>query len=1004
MISSRVRIILCAISLLFLSIPAREASPLTARLQRTATPLHYRIDLKPDLKALRSEGSEIIDLKVTTPTSKLTLNALKIAIRSAELDEGAAGEPVISMDETAQTATLSFRNSISPGMHRLRIAFSSEINPFGRGMYFVDYPAGGGRKRMIATQLEPTDARRIFPCWDEPAFKVSFELSVTVPQEFMAVSNTTIARKEPGGPDLKRVSFRATPPMSSYLFVLVAGEMERVTRNSEGTEIGVVAPAGRRRECGYALEVAATVLPYYNEYFGVKYPLPKLDLIAVPGGFGGAMENWGAITFYEGALLYDPLSSPASLKRRIFAIVAHEMAHQWFGDLVTMAWWSDLWLNEGFADWMQMKAEERFHPDWQVFLNEDHREAAMYADARVMSHPIEHQVANESEAAIAFDEITYAKGAAIVRLVENYVGADDFRAGIRGYIKEHSYANATTDDLWIALERASAKRVSAIASAYTGQAGMPLITVDERCDRDERVVALRQERFTIHYPDAPEARWQVPIDWAAPEAATPAGTYLLERQSAEVRAGACANPLKLNVSGVGYYRIKYDRATLAYLSNSIERMPPADRVLLLDNQWALLQAGRSEPADYFELVRNLKNDGQRAVWQGIIRVLERIDRLERGLEGRDAFRAYARAILMRPFGRLGWEARPGESEDDRIMRSSLITALGNLGDAEVAAEARRRFEGFLAHPSTLDPNLREAVVHVVGRTADRRIWNALHSLAHAAASARDRTLYYMGMARASDPQLIEQTLQLTLGNELSPERASEMILIVAAGEHPELALSFVRTNFAALAARRSPEFRHFFMSNLMANFAEASYARELAQFGPPHETSGGRIEALRAEAAIMEAADFRARLLPLIDSWVRSQSPRVASLQALDELASSITLYPTARSAGPMNTPSKPNAAAPPKMPMKTSSRGTSPLSAIRIGRSTPSIRKLKINSQTVRKTAHPRWSCHASQIAAGTQITACPPGNADRRKVTKLRKRAPGTPAIMSPSPIIIA
>src|SRR5581483_3919881 len=261
---------------------------------------------------------------------------------------------------------------------------------------------------------------------------------------------------------------------------------------------------------------------------------------------------------------------------------------------------------------------------------------------------------------------------------------------------------------------------------------------------------------------------------------------------------------------------------------------------------------------------------QRAVWQRIIRVLERIDRLERGLEGRDAFRAYARAILRRPFGRLGWEARPSESDDDRIMRSSLITALGNLGDAEVAAEARSRFEAFLSRPSSLDPNLRDAVVHVVGRTADRRIWDALHSLARAAASARDQMLYYMAMARASNPQLIEQTLQLTLGNELSPERASEMILIVAAGEHPELALSFVRANFAAFAARRSPEFRHFFMSNLMANFAEPSYARELAQFRPVHETSGGRIEALRAEAAIMEAADFRAKLLPLIDSWVRS--------------------------------------------------------------------------------------------------------------------------------------
>ena len=867
-----------AVLLTFSSARADQAFSLATtpgRLPKTVLPVHYALDLKPDLNALSISGSEYVDIKVVTTTDRLVLNSLNIAIASASIDGKPGEDATVSLDAKAQTATLTFPRPIEVGAHRLRVAFTSRINQFSQGLFFVDYPAGSGRKRMLATQLEPTDARRIFPCWDEPAFKAAFEPTLTVPANFLAVSNMPIAHEEVVAGGLKRVSFRATPPMSSYLFVLVVGELSRITDHADGVEVGIVVQKGREPQARYALATAMELLHYYDGYFGVKYPLPKLDLIAVPGGFGGAMENWGGITFYDGFLLYDPASSPRVLRRRIYGIIAHEMAHQWFGDLVTTAWWSDLWLNEGFADWMQAKVENQFHPDWEVFLNESRKQDAMYADARTLSHPIKQRVADESEAAIAFDEITYEKGAAIVRVIENYLGEAAFRAGIRRYVNAHAYSNATTDDLWMALEKASNEQVAPIARSYTEQAGVPLIVADEGCTDGRRALNLKQERFTIHYPDAPPALWQVPINWGLAGENKPSATLLLRDKSVKMSAGQCGAPLKLNVDDVGYYRVQYDETTLKALTQTIEKMQPEDRVNLLADNWALLEAGRLIPADYFRLVAAGSRDRNRAVWREVISAFAQVDRLELGRAGRVGFRAYARSVLRPAFDRVGWDAAANEPEDVTILRSALISALGELNDPQIAAESRRRFAVFLENPASLDVNLRDALVGVVGRNADQRIYDELGKLARTAGNGREQMRYYSAMARASDPKLIEQTLQLTLTDELAPERASELILIVAMGEHPELALRFATANFNTLATKHGPEFRYFFMSRLMSNFAEPSYAKQLANFAPAQETSGGRIEALRAEARIMESASFLEHQLPEIDRWIETQEPHL---------------------------------------------------------------------------------------------------------------------------------
>jgi aminopeptidase N len=844
-----------------------DATP--GKLPKTVVPTHYAIELKPDLDTLVISGSEVVDIAVAKPTDVITLNSVNASVEAAVIDDDAGAAGTIAFDAPAQTLTLTFPRMIAVGPHRLRIGFTAHINKFGRGLYVVDYPTDAGRKRMISTQLEPADARRIFPCWDEPVFKASFALTVTVPQDFLAVSNMPIAREDPSGDGLKRVAFESTPKMSSYLFVLTAGELERSAGDADGVSVGVVTTRGKGAQGRYALDSAIGLLKYYNDYFGVKYPLPKLDLIAVPGGFGGAMENWGGITFFESRLLFDPKSTPPAARRGIFIVLAHEMAHQWFGDLVTMAWWDNLWLNEGFASWMQAKAADRFNPDWEVWLNSsDAKQSAMSADAKRTTHPIQQPVTDESEAMAVFDGITYIKGQAFIRMLENYLGEETFRAGIRRYMQAHAFSNATTDDLWQALEAASGQPVAAIAAAFTEQAGVPLIVADVTCDDGQRYIALRQERFTIHDPNAAPERWKVPFAYGPLRAAAPAARALLDGAS-RIDAGPCGDPLKLNLGDLGYYRVQYDAATQAELAKSVRQMSPADRVNFLADTWASVEAGRLAPGSYFELVDAIDVADNRAVWEDIIRVFARLDRLERDQPGRAGFQAYARAKLHPVFDQLTWARVGNEPAERQTLRTRLIRALGDLGDEPILTEAKRRFDAFVRNPSSLRIGLRDPVVHLAGRMADRVTYDALHELARQTTNASERVRYYSALAGARDPALAEETLALALTDEVPTNLVGTLIFGVAsAGEHPDLAWAFVRGNFAALATRQGPFFRDGFAANLMTNFSDRARAGELASFAPAQETIGGRMISARAQETILTDADFISQILPGVDDWV----------------------------------------------------------------------------------------------------------------------------------------
>jgi len=875
---------LAACIALVLSASAGSAEPLysfdttPSKLPKSVLPRHYALALAPDLQALTTLGQETVDIEVREPVARIVLNVVDIAIDEAGIDDNAQ-RAEISFDSRAETATLTFANAILPGAHRLHLGFTSKINAFGRGLFYVDYPTKAGVKRMISTQLEPADARRIFPCWDEPAHKASFALTVTVPKDYLAVSNMPIAREEPLAQDTKRVSFAPTPKMSSYLFVLSAGELERITADADGVTVGVVTTRGKAEKGRFALESAVRLLAYYNDYFGEKYPLPKLDLIAVPGGFGGAMENWGGITFFESRLLFDPATNADTARRFIFSVLAHEMAHQWFGDLVTMGWWDNLWLNEGFASWMQEKAAEHFYPQWKTWLNGyGQKQFAMALDARRTSHPIQQTVPDASVAMTAFDAITYNKGQALIRMLETYLGADPFRDGIRRHMAAHKFDNATTADLWRALEAATGKKVASIAASFTEQEGVPLVIAETVCDGSTQTLSLRQGRFAVVPASAnvtlPPRHWLVPVAIGTPGAAWPSNIMLLDG-SAEMPAGACGDAVKVNFGDIGYERVEYGPHARAALVESLARLAPEDRLNLLSDSWTLMLARTTEPSTYFSLVEALDPKDHRAVWDQVISAFVQLDRLSRDSAGRPALEAYMRARLRPVFDRLGWDGSGSGDDDDTLLRASLIRALGEFGDQDVLAEAKRRFAAFLKDPKSLSPALLGSVSHIVGVFADREEHDALIALARKSTVTSERVRYYDAAASSRDDALARQTLALTLTREVPGTIVGGLINEVAvSGWQPQLAWDFIRQNLDALTALRGPDFRDQFIPNFMTNFHDEAHAAELAQFAPAQATTGGRVMTARALEGIAISTDVERHTLPLVDRWIAEHPAR----------------------------------------------------------------------------------------------------------------------------------
>jgi aminopeptidase N len=841
------------------------------KLPKTVVPSAYRIAIDPDLDKLTFGGKEEVDIDVTQPTADVVLNVNGLKFTDVGIKGEDGARATVTQDEKEQVATLHFLHPLAMGKHTLEMQYQGPITAQPAGIYYNDYEVAGAKKRMLVTQFESSDARRMFPSWDEPVFKATFTLTVTVPTSYRAISNMPVAREMPASADEKTVTFATTPRMSTYLVVLAAGELDRISQSVADTDIGVDAVEGKGELGQYGLSVASQILPYYNEYFGVKYPLPKLDLIAVPGNFAaGAMENWGGITFIDSGLLFHPKTSSEGTKQGIYAVIAHEMAHQWSGDLVTMAWWDNIWLNEGFASWMETKASDHFNPQWKVWLRaHGDTEAAMADDARSTTHPIQQPIKDESEVDAAFDDITYLKGQAFIRMIENYLGETTFRDGMRRYMAAHAYSNATTADLWSALGAASGKPVADIAAAFTEQPGIPLVEVSTACVGGETVATLTQDRFTIHDPAAKKLSWRIPVILGRPGGEVQ--PLLLDAKPQTLKFAGCDKPVKANMGDAGYYRTQYADADLKALSAAYKTLAPADRVNLLGDVWAMAEAGRETPDKFLDLTKQLDGESELAVWTEVLSALREIDDLERGSPDQASYRAYARGLLAPVLQRVGWSEKPDDTPDVLLLRGSLIRTLGRFDDPLVVAEAKKRFAAFLADPATLPPSLQAAVMTVVGYTADKNTYEALRRLGRGASGTEARLRYYFALAGAHDPALIAETVDIAGSEEISAGRVNYFIAAAAAGsENPELVWKLFLPKRKAVADRLTP----MQASGLLPGVASASFdpaiATELRNLPDSNISSGAKHDAAKAAENISFKSDFRARLLPSVSTWLKT--------------------------------------------------------------------------------------------------------------------------------------
>jgi len=831
-------------------------------------PLRYEIAVTPDAQAATFVGQARITIEVTEPTQSVTMNALGLTVSRAEIDNANAN---VALDEDAQTLTLTTRRTLRPGRHMIEVSYTGVIQDDAYGLFRVEYQDDGQTKRALATQFQPGDARRFAPMWDQPNRRAVFSLTVTAPASQMVVGNMPAAETTQLGGGLTRTRFADTPSMPSYLLFLAVGDFERVTRDVDGVELGVVVRRGEGHRAQEALLAGEQSLRYFTEYFGIRYPLPKLDMIGVPGAGGfGAMENWGAILYFDQYLLTDEGSSEAE-RQTVFGFVAHEIAHQWFGNLVTMMWWDDLWLNEGFASWMAAKATEAVHPDWNPWLAQltDGNSTAMAIDARAGTHPVVQTINTLDEANLAFDTITYEKGLAVIRMLEAYVGEEDFRTGVRNYLNSRLYGNARTEDLWTAVQAASGQPVLEIARSFTTQPGFPVLNAQGRDCVAGRgpTVELTQRRFAMDESARTTSYWNVPVvmqrlpDGAPTRFVFGAGSQV---ERINVLATNC-QPYIVNAGQSGFFRVLYDASNLHGLTQRFATLDSADQLGLLLDYWAFGRSGDAPFSDYLNLIEAIPADADPLIVMDTASSMTTLAGYAAGRPSQAAVRANGVRVL-RPFmARAGWESQPGELSNAIRARATLIDALGSLGDAQVIAEARRRVRS----GETMPAGIRTATLSVFAENANETDYNLLLGQARAATDFVEQRRQWLLLASAEDDALARRTLQMTLGDEI-PRQIRTQVIANVAGAHPRMAWDFLVANRAAVEEYLDQLTRLEFPTNIAAISSDPAMVDELERYAA-NFPEGARPTVAAAQAQIRLRAQTIAERMPVVDAWIAAR-------------------------------------------------------------------------------------------------------------------------------------
>ena len=737
------------------------------------TPVNYRLEFDPDLRRARFSGSEVMTAEAVRATSTFWINSAELKIRRCSVRQG--GERVqcrFRLDPASEKMHVKLARPVR-GRFELHVEFEGTLNDKLLGFYLSRYRLRGKERRMATTQFEAADARRAFPCVDEPAAKATFDISIVADRNLEAVSNMPIASRRKRG--IKTVyRFQTTPVMSTYLVYLAVGEFEHVSARYGEVRVRVMTVPGNKERGRFALRLTVRLLAEYEKYFGIRYPLPKLDLLAVPDFAAGAMENWGAITFRETLLLYDPATSSSRTRQLVAEVVSHELAHQWFGNLVTMEWWNDLWLNESFATFMATKFVDKLYPEWDLWdrFLEDAMNTAMDLDSLESTHPIDVKVESPAQIREIFDAISYDKGGCILRMLERHVGEPSFRRGLRDYLRRFRYGNASGDDLWKAIGRASGSPVLPLVRGWLERPGFPLVEARQSGSR----VRLSQTRFRLG-PARKSGVWQVPVEVAGRR-------LMLKTKSKTLRAPRHSNIL-LNSGRHGFYRAKHDGGIMLDLKmlTDSRKLGHIDRWAVQNDLHALCLAGQARVGEYLDFSDACLGDPSPLVAGDVSRNLYSLYLACFGETWAEILRKYAQLHASKSFARLGWDPSRNEKQSESLLRASLIPMLARLGDAGATAGAQDRVGDLLRGRSDLHPDLHEPVMSAAAWSGGRRLHADLVSAHRRAGTQEEKARVLSALCSFGDASLLRRTLEFSRTREVRSQNMHLPIMRVAANPH-----------------------------------------------------------------------------------------------------------------------------------------------------------------------------------------------------------------------------
>jgi puromycin-sensitive aminopeptidase len=842
------------------------------RLPRTVVPSRYDIRLTPDLTTASFTGVETITVTVTEPVREVLLNAVELTINAARIagERGEAQEGRATADPEHERYRIEFPSPVAPGTWRLTLAFTGTLNDKLRGFYRSTYKDPSVVPRVLAaTQFEATDARRAFPCWDEPDFKAVFASTLVIDPAHTAVSNTSVVAEtlEAGR---KVVRFADTIKMSTDLVAYVVGELEATESVRVGTTpLRVWCVPGKKRLAAFGQDIGAASLAFFEDYYGLPYPGDKLDLLAIPDFAAGAMENLGAITFRETALLVDESQATHAELERVADVVAHENAHMWFGDLVTMSWWNGIWLNEAFATFMEMLAVDAWKPEWKRWTSFGvSRAAALSVDGLHATRPIEFPVNAPREADAMFDVLTYEKGASVLRMLEQYLGADVFRQGVREYLQRHRFANAETGDLWAALGRAADQPIPEVMNEWIFTPGYPLVSIRREGD----ALVLSQQRFT-YIGGAEGQRWKIPVHLRIDAGSGPSTTRCVMLTEAEQRIDVPAGARVLgNAGGHGFFRVRYAPDLLERLVTGLDALEPIERFNLVNDTWAAALAGLVPINEYLDLTARFRGERDRNVWSAILGSLATLNRaidasMRPGLE------AVVRDRLGAAVDELGWFPRRGEDELTRQLRGDLLRALGTLGnDPGVQARAAELYAAHTAGTSQaaeIDANVLPALIATLATVGDEARYREFLERFRRAATPQEEQRYLYALTLFPQPRLIDETLTRTTNGEIRTQDAPfvnrSMLLIVAARER---AWEFVKANWDTMD-RLYPKHALRRLAEGVTGLVTAELERDVNDFFTTRKIDLGGKQLAQYLEQLRVAVALRERERPALEAYRR---------------------------------------------------------------------------------------------------------------------------------------